>query len=185
MPYLWLNETGSPPEISKASFLADGEPPLARLKLSAHSSLSAKGFVIVIATMFAFALVPLLSVLGSPVFWPLLPFVMGALGLLWWALKHSWADKDVQEELSIWTDRVKLRHCPARGPVKTWEANTYWAAAHLHPRRGQHRNYITLTGGEDGREVELGSFLTETERALLHPQLRRLLESAAASDLPL
>ncbi len=185
MPYLWLNETGSAPEISGASFLARGEPPLARLELKAHSSLSARGFVLVIGAMFAFALVPLLSVLGSQVFWVLLPFVMGALGLLWWALKHSWADKDVQEELSVWTDRIRLRHRPARGPEKSWEANTYWAAVHLHPARGAHRNYITLTGGEDGREVELGSFLTETERALLHPQLRRLLDSAAASNLPL
>ncbi len=185
MPFRWETETGQAPEISGASFFAAGDPPLGRLRLSAHSSLSAKGFAIVICTMFAFALVPLLTVLGSQIFWVLLPFVMGALGLLWWALKHSWADKDIQEDLCVWTDRITLRHSPARGPEKTWQANTYWAAAHLHPRMGAHRNYITLTGGEDGREVELGSFLTETERAMLHPQLRRLLESAAASDLPL
>ncbi|MBE3640272.1 DUF2244 domain-containing protein [Mangrovicoccus algicola] len=185
MPFRWDTETGQAPDISGASFFAAGDPPLARLRLCAHSSLSAKGFVIVIATMFALALVPLLSVLGSPVFWPLLPFVMGALGLLWWALKHSWADKDIQEDLAIWTDRVTLRHSPARGPEKRWEANTYWTVAQMHPRRGGHRNYITLAGGGDGREVELGGFLDETERATLHPVLKRVLETAATSARPL
>ncbi|WP_138465209.1 DUF2244 domain-containing protein [Poseidonocella sp. HB161398] len=184
MPWHWDTGTQDAPVITGASYFSQGDPPLARLSLSAHSSLTRKGFAVTIAAASAMVLVPLLTVLGSSVFWVLLLFIAAAIGGLWRALTWSWADRAVTEELAVWTDSTCLSHRPGRGTGKSWQANTYWLAAHLHPRRGGHRNYITLTGSADGREVELGSFLTETERAALYPVLRRLLDTAAASAMP-
>ena len=185
MTYKWRTETGQPPTLTGTAFHRHGDEPLAVLSLSAHNALSAKGFVVVIAMAFGFILVPLFAVLGSMVLWGLLPFCMVALAGLWWGLKRSWADRDLSETLSIWTDRTELIHRKARKAPKTWTANTYWVATHVHAHRGPHRYYITMTGGADGREVELGSFLTEDERKALYPELREVLHHAAASAIPL
>lgn len=171
--------------ISGASFYANEAPPLAELHLSAHNSLSPKGFVTFIGLTCVAVLVPLMAVLGSIILWALLPFILAMIAGIWWALKRSWSDKSVTEALTIWTDRIMLIHRPGRGPVQSWEANTYWVSAHLHAKRGIHRHYITLTGGAESREVELGSFLTEEERRELFPILQNTLETAASSAIPL
>ncbi|MEM8553933.1 MAG: DUF2244 domain-containing protein [Pseudomonadota bacterium] len=179
MPYRWQTDTGEAPDFSGASFFGKGETPLASLSLNAHNSLTPKGFVIFIGCTVALILVPLLAVVGSPVLWALLPFMFTAVALIWWALTWSWKDRSVSEQLDIWSDRVALRHVPGRGGEKTWEANTHWVSVHLHPNRGKIKNYITLTGSHSSREVELGSFLTEDERARLHMELSQALAQAA------
>lgn len=184
MPYRWNTETGEAPEVSGASLHADGGPPLARLDLSAHNSLSPGGFVIFFGATFGLVLVPLLAVVGSPVLWALLPFVGVAMAAMWWALKRSWADKSVTEALLIWSDHVELSHVPARGPRLSWQANTYWVRPQLHALRGPLKAYITLRGSPDGREVELGSFLSEEERRVLFADLARVLSEAARSVPP-
>lgn len=178
MPYHWTTDTGEAPDFSGASFFENGDPPLGKLALAAHNSLSPDGFVIFIACTLALLLVPLLAVIGSPVLWGLLPFMFAALGLIWFALKRSWKDRSVSETLTIWTDRVELWHRPARGTALSWIANTHWVVVHLHARRGTLKNYITLTGSTSAREVELGSFLTEDERSALHHELRSALAQA-------
>lgn len=180
MPYHWQTDTGEAPVITGASLHDRNEPPLAVLHLSAHNSLTPKGFVTFVGITCALVSLPLLAVLGTVVLWALLPFVLTMLGGLWWALTRSWADKAVTENLTIWTDRVELHHRPGRGTAQSWIANSYWVTPHMHARRGAHRNYITLTGGGDSREVELGAFLTEDERRDLFPVLRETLAAAAS-----
>lgn len=180
MPYRWLNDTGNAPAITGASSFSEGGPPLACLELHAHQSLSPRGFVGFVGATAILVAVPLLTVVGSPILWGLLPFVLAMLALLWWALTRSWADTDVTETLTIWTDRLELTHQRGRGPQQSWATNTYWARLHLHPRRGPHRDYLTLTGGEDGRELQLGAFLTETERRQLYTELSNVLRASAA-----
>ncbi len=52
-------------------------------------------------------------------------------------------------------------------------ANPHWVKPKLHPTGGPVPHYLTLTGGP--RVVELGAFLTEDERKILHGELRARL----------
>ncbi len=155
MPYHWL-----PPE---------GET--RRLQLWPHRSLPRQGFVIFIGATAALIAVPLLAVIGSPVLWGLLPFLILAVAGVWWGLQRSYRDGEILEELTLTPALVTLTR---RGPRKAhaeWQANPHWVRVILHPTRGPVPNYVTLQGGP--REVELGSFLSEEERVALRDELAR------------
>lgn len=149
--------------------------PRLRLLLTPHKSLTPEGFVWFIGATAALIVIPLLSILGNPVFWFLLPFILGALWAIWAALKRSWRDREISEELLIWDDLVRLERHEARRPPRDWEANPYWVRVALHPKGGPVENYLTLQGGD--REVEIGAFLTPPERLGLKDTLERTLAS--------
>lgn len=181
MPYEWLEtETKEAPDISGASFHGREGQPLARLHLWPHRSLPKAGFVFFIGVTFALILLPLLTVLGTPVLWGLLPFMLGALALLYWLLSKSYRDGEILEQLSIWSDHAELIHRKGRAEPQEWQANPYWIDVRLHRTGGPVENYITLYGG--GREVELGAFLSAEEREDLHPVLQDILRQAAHSS---
>ena len=151
------------------------EAPRLCLRLTPHKSLTPEGFVWFIGLTAALICVPLLSILGTAVFWALLPFVVAAVAGVWFALKRSWRAMDVYEDLTLWDDRVRLERHDRKG-TRDWEANPYWVRAVLHTKGGPVPNYLTLQGGE--REVELGSFLTPVERVELRDTLERELRPA-------
>jgi uncharacterized membrane protein len=115
----------------------------------------------------------MIGVLGTPVLWAILPFVVAAIWAIWFALRKNGRDRDIVEDLRLSPDRITLvRHGP-KGRRQDWEANPYWLRVTLHETGGPVPNYLTLKG--DGREVELGAFLSEEERiALLEDLLARL-----------
>ncbi len=153
MPYEWL-----PPK--------DGED---RLHIWPHRSLTQRGFVWFIGATAILIAVPLISILGSPVLWALLPFLLGTIWAIWFALRKNGRDRDIVEDLALTHDRVTLvRHGP-KGRRQAWEANPYWLRVTLHETGGPVPNYLTLKG--DGREVELGAFLSEDERITLNSEL--------------
>jgi len=159
MPYEWTETT---PETGAG-----------RLHLWPHRSLSPQGFVVFLGATVALVSLPLISVLGTPVLWGLLPFEMGAVALLWCLLRRNYRDTELIEELVLTGEAVHLtRHGP-RGKVQHWAANPHWVRPELHPSRGPVPNYITLRGGP--REVEIGAFLSETERLALYDELARRL----------
>ena len=133
-----------------------------QLRLTPYKSLTPEGFVWFIGVTATLIFMPLFSVLGTSVFWGLLPFVCAGLWAIWRALMRSWADMDLYEELTLWPDRVRLERHDPRKPPRDWEANPYWVTIHIHERGGPVPQYLTLRGG--GREVELGAFLTPGER---------------------
>lgn len=145
-----------------------------------HRSLPPEGFATVIGVMFGFALLPLLSVLGSPVLWGLLPFAMGSIALLWYFLRRNYRDAQMNEILTLGTDRVELVRNNVRGPSQRWEANPYWVRVALHPDSGPVKNYITLHGGD--RDVEIGAFLTPEEREGLYDHLTRAFAGMRSSN---
>jgi uncharacterized membrane protein len=160
MPYEWL-----PPE---------GETH--RLHLWPYRSLPRRGFVWFIGGTAALIAVPLLAVIGSPVLWGLLPFLVAAVWALWWALQRSYRDGDIVEDLTLTPDQVTLtRHGP-HGRRQDWQAKTHWVRVERHDTGGPVRHYLTLQGGP--REVELGAFLTEGERLALEWELRSRLRDA-------
>lgn len=175
MPYEWLIEPKQAPEQSGASFT--GDAPRARLHLWPFRSLPKRGFVWVIAVTAALISLPLFPVMGTPILWGLLPFLLLAVWGLWFALQRSYRDGEVVEDLTIWPDRVTLvRHGP-HGQRQEWQANPHWVRLTLYETGGPVPNYLTLRG--NGREVEIGAFLSEDERLALIHDLRRALEHAA------
>ena len=157
MPYEWLPTEG-------------GED---RLQLWPHRSLTQRGFVWFIGATAALIAMPLIGILGSPVLWALLPFLLAAIWAIWFALRKNGRDRDIVEDLVLAPGQVTLtRHGP-RGRRQDWEANLYWLRVTLHKTGGPVPNYLTLKG--EGREVELGPFLSEDERVALKDDLEARL----------
>ncbi len=151
------------------------------LTLWPHRSLPIKGFAATILGVFTLAIIPLFGLIGTSLLWGMLPFVLATLGGLWWAFMHTYRTGDATEVLTITHDDVQLTHTPHKGEVKTWACNTYWVRAQIYPRQGPVPFYLTLNG--NGREVELGKFLSEDERKMLIGELKEAL-GAARSKTP-
>ncbi len=162
MPYEW-----SPPS---------QETPARRLDLWPHRSLPRKGFAGFMLLTSVMISLPLFPLLGTAVLWGLLPFLAGAVVLLWWALEHSYRAGRLHEALTIDDCEVQLTRTGPKGDVQTWDCNCHWAQAQIYPSGGPVAHYITLRGG--GREVELGAFLSEEERKALYGELRGALRLA-------
>ncbi len=122
---------------------------------------------------FTLILIPILALLGTVTLWWLLPFALGAMGALWFFIEKSYKDGEILEELCIWPDHMTLTRFGPRKAHKKWEANPYWVTVHLHKTGGPVPNYVTLKG--DGREVEIGAFLSEDERPQLYEELSERL----------
>lgn len=146
------------------------------LTLSAHNSLTPKGFALMISATAGLIALPLVSVLGTALLWWLLPFLAAAVAALWFALRRSQRDRQVHEVLQRQGDELTLVHQPARGASQSWQCNIYWVRAELHPKGGPVEHYVTLTGA--GRQVEIGRFLSEPERVSLFEELSAYLSAA-------
>lgn len=107
------------------------------------------------------------SVLG---FWPVLPFAgaeLAFLGIcLWWTACRA----DTTEVVDIDEQTVAVQR-GRNAPQQRWSFQRAWAQirlvrsfTHLHPSR--------LFIGSHGRNVQLGAFLTESERRAFAKQLR-------------
>ncbi|MDJ0827931.1 MAG: DUF2244 domain-containing protein [Rhodobacter sp.] len=161
MPYQWI-ESADPEQA-----------PTWQLSAWPHRSLPPHGFAGFIGITFLMLLIPLFAVLGSPILWGLLPFLMGVLALTWAALKRSYADGDLREDLALCGDTIELVRTNPRGPSQSWHANPYWVRVEMHQTGGPVENYVTLTGA--GRSVEIGAFLSPEERVALHHDLAERL----------
>lgn len=143
------------------------------LHLWPHQSLPPRGFVAFIGATFGLLLIPLIPLLGSVVLWGILPFLLAALAGVWLALNRSRRNAQVLEVLTLSDSRAHLvRHNP-RGSAQEWACNRHWAKPALHERGGPVPYYVTLRG--EGREVEIGAFLSEDERKALYDDLVQAL----------
>lgn len=158
MPYKWT---------------PDPQTPAASLRLWPYRSLPKTGFVWFIGATAILLTLPLISQLGTPGLWVLLPFLLAAITGIWVALQHSYRTGAVTEELTLTRDLITLRRQTPRRPDQSWQANPHWVRPALHPTGGPVPQYLTLIG--NGREVELGAFLTPEERQELHQLLLQRL----------
>lgn len=141
------------------------------LTIRPYKSLTPPGFVWFIGLTAGLMSLPLIAVLGRSVLWGLLPFVLAAIAAIWWGLKRSWADREVVEELVIWDGWMRLTHTPPRKPARIWEANPYWVRIKRIPEGGKVPDYVTMQA--EGRAVEIGAFLSPSERRELHALLEQ------------
>lgn len=157
MPYAWL-----PPEGDTR-----------RLHLWPYRSLPRRGMVWFLGGTAVAIVLPLLGLIGSPVLWGILPFLLGTLWAIWGALEKSYRDAEIVEDLRLAPDRVSLvRHGP-KSKRQDWQANPHWLRLTLHATGGPVPQYLTLKG--EGREVELGAFLTAAERRTLAAEITEIL----------
>jgi uncharacterized membrane protein len=145
------------------------------LRLWPYRSLTETGFVWFIGTTAALIALPLVVMIGQPVLWGLLPFVVAAVAGVWWALSRNAQDRTILEELSVTRDQLRLIRRNPHGPDQVWEANPYWVRLNVHPIGGPVPHYVTLNG--NGREVEIGAFLSEDERVALGRELGACLSA--------
>jgi len=136
-----------------------------------------KGFIIVISLAFGLIALPLIAVLGTFVLWGLLPFTMLAVAALWWGLQRSYRDGELLEELSISQDQLSLIRSHPRESLKEFHSNPYWTSVHMHQTDGPVPYYVTLKN--EGREVEIGAFLSEEERRQLYSDLSDALKQVS------
>ncbi|NIZ09950.1 DUF2244 domain-containing protein [Pseudooceanicola sp. HF7] len=158
MPYRWQDQT--------------------ELTLTPHRSLPRRGFAVVILLFFMLVTLPVMTMIGTRVLWGLLPFAMAALAALWWGLQRSYRDGEVTEVLTLTPDLCRLTRDGPRGKHGDWQANPYWVEVRLYETEGPVPQYITLRG--NGREVEIGAFLSEDERKRLYPELLRAFRATQA-----
>lgn len=145
------------------------------LTLWPHRSLTPGGFAWFIGTTAVMLLIPLLALLGRAQLWVLLPFLMGALALIWWFLMRNMRDRQISETLTTSESTTTLIR-RAAGAEQSWQANPYWITVTLYATSGPVENYLTLRG--NGREVELGAFLAPAERVALFDALKPALPRA-------
>ncbi len=165
MPYEWSTFSDSTPQT--------------RLTLWPHRSLPRRGFAAFILGTFTLITIPLYPLLGTVVLWGLLPFLLMAVGGIWWALERSYRDARFHEELTIGDTDVHLVRTNPKGGRQEWQCNRYWARLLMHPTGGPVEHYLTLKGSD--REVEIGAFLSEDERKTLFGELTDALRPAQVS----
>jgi len=164
MPYQWSH----PPR---------GADPNLTLELWPHRSLPRRGFAAFVLGTFILITIPLFPLLGTVVLWGLLPFLLLAVAGIWWALEATYRSARMTEVLTIGPDALRLVRTGPRGDTQEWACNRYWARLHMHAEGGPVEHYLTLRGA--GREVEIGAFLSEDERKILHGELADALRPPA------
>ena len=149
--------------------------PVYRVQLWPNQSLTPVGAKVFFGISGAMLCVPLLAVIGTPVFWGLLPFVIGAVAAAFWALKRNGRNLDLSETVEIWRDEVRVERRDPNGRLRRWQADPMRARIRLH-KDGRVEDYLTMSGG--GREIELGAFLAPEERVALSEEIEAALTRA-------
>lgn len=119
--------------------------------------------------------VPLWGIVGTPVFWALLPFMVLAFWGLWYAIRRNCRNLRLCETLWIWRDEVRVERREPNGRILRWQAEPMKVRLHLH-KDAKVEDYLTMTGG--GREIELGAFLAPEERTDLAAEVEKALTDA-------
>ena len=146
------------------------------MQLKPHESLPARGMAAFVLSTFTLILIPAFALLGTPLLWTLLPFLLIAVWGIYFALQRNHKQRQITEVFTLSKDTAELTRTNPKGDTQTWECNRYWTQVTKHETSGPIPNYITLKGM--GREVEIGAFLSEDERIELYNDLQRALKKA-------
>jgi len=185
MPARWTIPEKAPADTGafSDSGLRGKGAPLARVMLRPNRSLSRRGLAWLLLIAWLFLLVPAVPLLGSAALWVMLPFLLFVLLALWISIEANNRDgRELCEELTLWRDLITVQRHARRKAPQNWHANPYWTTIKIHAEGGPVENYITLKG--NGREIELGAFLSPDERVELFDRLQTALARARAPVHP-
>jgi len=158
MPYEWTSPPHSTPQT---------------MRLWPHNSLPARGMAAFVLSTFTLISLPVLMLLGSPILWGMLPFTLGTVWAIYWALQSNHKARQIVEQLELDQQTARLTRTNPKGDVLEWDCDRYWTQVTKYEDEGPVPHYVTLRG--KGREVEIGSFLSEEERIALYDDLQRAL----------
>ena len=144
------------------------DPPVLALTLSPNRSLSRRGSGWLMGLLAAGLALPLVPLAGTKAAWGMLPFLLAAFVALYLGIRRSWLDGRLSEELRLWPDLITVVRRDPGGRERRWHANPFWVRLRLRDD-GRVEKYLTLQG--NGREIELGAFLSPWERETLHAEL--------------
>ena len=136
--------------------------PLYSVRLTPYRSLGPRGVRLVVMLAAALALIPgtVFFVAGA---WP----VVGFLGLdvlaLYWALSRSLADARMCEDITLWRDRLLVRHFSPRGAERRHQFNPFWVRFVVDRDIEERVTGLALTSR--ARRLEIGSFLGPDDKA--------------------
>lgn len=125
-----------------------------------------------VLTTFTLLCIPTLPLLGSPLLWGILPFLLLALWGIYFALNRNYRARQIVETLTLDGDAAHLTRQDPTGEVQEWTCKRYWTTITKYETDGPVPHYVTLRGM--GREVEIGAFLSEDERVSLYDELQRV-----------
>ncbi|MHA3916044.1 DUF2244 domain-containing protein [Halovulum sp. GXIMD14793] len=156
-------------------------PPDYTLRIWPHQSGQLSDLRTALAVVAIGLFLPLLALAGSKVGWTLLPFMIAALAALYFAFRANiHRAQTLSDMLCLWHDTLRVSHTSPQGKVATWEANPYWVSVTLH-KNARLEHYLTLSG--EGREIELGAFLSPEERLSLYNEVCDALTACKARRL--
>lgn len=180
MPVHFINPESGASDQPEALFdYGNGARPECRVLLWPHRSLPPQGFVWFIGITCVMLSLPLIALLGTAALWGLLPFLITAVIGIWFGLMRSYRTGRLIEEVCLWRDKMSLVRLEPSGNRQEWQANPYWVE--LRTRDEPVEKYLTLRGGD--REVELGAFLSPTERQDLKDRLEQELRRLGSPEL--
>ena len=162
----------SAPSVAVPDPFGRTDQPILAITLRPNRSLTPSGGMWLVGLLALGLSVPLLMLGGSAAGWGLLPFLAATLLGLFLAIRRSQRDGGLCEELRLWPDLITVVRREPRGRVRRWHANPFWVRLRLR-EDGAVEKYLTLQG--NGREIELGAFLSPWERETLHADLATAL----------
>jgi uncharacterized membrane protein len=160
------------PAPSTADPFVRGDRPILELTLRPNRSMTWRDGAWVVGLLAAGLAVPLVPLAGTAAAWGMLPFLAGALVALDWAIRRNVRDGRLTEELRLWPDLITVVRREPSGRERRWHADPFWVRLRIFDGERVEK-YLTLQG--NGREIELGAFLSPGERQALYDALATAL----------
>ncbi len=151
------------------------DPTLFSAILTPHRSLSASGFLIVMAALggLSFAAGMTFLLLGA---WPVFGFFGLDVLLVYWAFRINYRSATAFEHVSVTTSELRVRKVTHRGRVTEWTLNPVWVQLdrEVHEEFGLQRLFLVSRG----RRLPIATFLSPGEKASFASALGMAISTA-------
>jgi uncharacterized membrane protein len=111
--------------------------------------------------------------------WPILPFMLADIALLWWAMRASYRSGRASEHLRLDSGGLELVRVAPHGQVRRTRIEPHWARVELE-ELGADQNRLWLTAPHPSGSARvrhgIGTFLSPAERA----EIARVIEAGLA-----
>ncbi len=151
------------------------EPTLFSAVLTPHRSLSASGFLVVMAAIggLSFTAGVTFLILGA---WPVFGFFGLDVLLVYLAFRINYRTATALEEISVTASELRVRKVTHRGPVTDWTLNPVWVRLdrETHEEFGLQRLFLVSLG----RRFPIATFLSPGEKASFATALAAAISAA-------